>query len=66
MDTDMKKLIDRMSYRKMLFLNRFEPSGSQFFMGETGTYFDTVMKTKRKDITDEEHTIISKDIGWEK
>ena len=63
---EMKKWIDSASYEELLRKWRFAPAGSPWFQGEIGIYFDEVIRKKRKEIGDEEHTRISKAIGWEK
>jgi hypothetical protein len=59
-----KTTIDNMTYESMFSLWRFAKVGHPMFQGETGKYFSEVMKEKRKLISDEEHTRISKDLGW--
>ena len=63
MTPEQKEQIDKMSYKKMLAINRFEPIGSPWFTGETGTYFLRSMATKKPGAA--EHTAISKKIGWD-
>ena len=63
MTPEQKEEIDKMSYEKMLMLNRYEPSGSKWFTGETGEYFLNIMAAKKPGAA--EHTAISKKIGWD-
>lgn len=64
MDTVTKKLIDQMPYAEMFYKWRFSPSGDPMFEGETGEYFTMVMKEKKKQVGDAEHSRISKQLGW--
>jgi len=66
MNNKTKESIDNMSYDSMLYLWRNEPIGHPYFQGETGDYFTSIMKAKRANITDSEHTKTSKNIGWER
>ncbi len=65
MDESIKNKIDNMSYESMLALWRNAPAGHPMFQGETGTYFSQVMAEKRSKITSNQHSVISKKIGWE-
>lgn len=64
MTQETKRQIDEMKYEDMLCLWRFAPIGHPMFQGETGNYFSESMKLKRSNISDMEHTEISKRIGW--
>lgn len=66
MTDETKQTIDNMNYTSMLALWRFAHVGHPYFRDETGNYFNKIMKEKRDKITDEEHTRISKQIGWNK
>ena len=59
---EIKTKIDNMSYKSMLSLWRFAPSGDPMFKGEVGKYFGDVMAEKRKTA---DHVSTSKYIGWE-
>lgn len=61
---DTKRYIDSMSYKEMLTLWRNAPAGHPYFQGEVGDYYTKIMAEKRKAISDEDHTRISKEIGW--
>ena len=60
-----RKLIDEMCYEAMLEKWRNAPVGHPMFQGEVGDYFTEVMKRKRAQVGDAEHTAASKRIGWE-
>jgi hypothetical protein len=64
MDAATKKLIDQMPYTEMFSKWRFAPVGDPMFQGEVGDYFAKVMKDKRIQVGDAEHTRISKQLGW--
>ena len=63
-DNGMKCWIDNASYRELLSRWRFARSGNPFFEGEVGDYYAKVMKCKREEVGDAEHTRVSKSIGW--
>lgn len=63
---EMKKWIDNASYEELLRQWRFAPSGSIWFKGEIGKHYERVMMKKKAEIGDEQHTAISKHIGWGK
>ncbi len=46
LDEKTKEKIDKMSQYEMASLWRFSPSGSPYFQGEAGDYFDKVFKEK--------------------
>jgi len=60
----MKLAIDNMSYTDMFRHWRFDPPGSAWFVGDVGKYFTDKFKQKREEEGPEEHTRISKQIGW--
>ena len=59
-----KEKIDNATYDQLLSWWRFSPTGNPMFQGDTGEYFSKVMAEKRKKVSDEEHSAISKQIGW--
>lgn len=63
-EQEMKDLIDDSSYEELLRNWRFAPTGSAFFQGEVGRYYEEVMAKKRAEVGDEQHAAISKKIGW--
>ena len=63
-DDEMKQWIDNASYRELLSRWRFARSGNPFFQGEVGDYYAKVMRRKRAEVGDTEHTRASKAIGW--
>lgn len=60
---EMKKWIDKASYRELLYKWRFESLSSPWFTGAVGDYFCAAMVERKP--SDAEHTAISKDIGWD-
>jgi hypothetical protein len=56
--------IDNASYYDLLRKWRFAKAGDPYFQGEVGTHYTEVMAAKKKEIGDEEHSRISKEIGW--
>ena len=65
MSPEIKTRIDEMDYESMLRLWRFAKAGCHIFQGEAGDYFSLIIKKKRKEISNTEHTRISKAIGWD-
>lgn len=65
MTSAQKEFIDNLDYESMLYLWRMAPVGHLLLQGDTGEYFSKVLKMKRKNISDAEHTITSKRIGWQ-
>ena len=63
-DDERKYWIDNASYGALLSKWRFSKTGNPFFEGEVGDYYAKVMKCKREEVGDAEHTRISKAIGW--
>jgi len=59
-----KDWIDAATYEDLLTRWRFAPSGSPWFQGEVGKYFELIMSQKRKEIGDAEAVRASKNIGW--
>lgn len=66
MDEAMKARIDAMTYEQLLRQWRFAPLGDPMFQGEQGEYYSTRMEDKRLEVGPEEHTRVSKLIGWVK
>lgn len=62
---EMKAWIDNASYESLLKKWRFAPAGDEFFQGEIGNYYSTVMFRKRDEVGNSEHVRASKSIGWE-
>ncbi len=63
--TDKQKAwIDNATYRQLFSHWRFAPVGDPMFQGDTGDYYIKAMKEKRP--SDQEHSQISKDLGWER
>lgn len=60
----MKDWIDKASYEELLTKWRFAPSGSPWFQGEVGKYFEEVMSKKRAEVGDAAAVQASKNIGW--
>lgn len=63
-EKEMKAWIDKASYVSLLKKWRFEPSGTPWFEGEVGKYFEEVMHKKKLEIGDAAAVRASKDIGW--
>ena len=61
---EMKTWIDNASYEDMLFKWRFAPTGSLWFQGEVGVYFDETIRKKRAEIGEEAAIRASKSVGW--
>jgi len=59
---NIKQQIDKMTYSQLLYKHRFSPIGDPLFEGESGEYFAERMKELR--IDDENHSKVSKEIGW--
>jgi hypothetical protein len=64
-DPKIKTWIDNASYMSLLHKWRFAPAGDPFFQGETGEYYSKVMARRRDEVGPEEHTRVSKRVGWE-
>jgi len=63
---EMKNWIDNASYKELLYMWRFEPVGSPFFIGEMGDYYARKLNQKREEVGAEEAVKASKSIGWQK
>ena len=59
-----KQEIDEMSYSSMLYTWRFQPIGSNYFVGERGRYYSEIMHQKRDMLDTGEAVSFSKEIGW--
>jgi hypothetical protein len=64
MTEDQKNWINNASFETLFRKWRKAPLGDPYLQGECGQYFDKALKEKRKEITDEEYTEISKNLGW--
>ncbi|MCK5606507.1 hypothetical protein KAR91_31685 [Candidatus Pacearchaeota archaeon] len=64
MADELKDWIDNASYEQLFRRWRTAPSGDPMFQGKIGEYYSEVMKAKRIEVGDAEHTRISKMIGW--
>lgn len=64
MDEKTKAAIDGMTYTDMLRRWRFALTGDPLFQGPSGDYYAERMKKIRAEIGPEEHTRVSKEIGW--
>ena len=60
--SEMKRWIDNASYVELLRRWRFEPSGSPWFQGEVGDYYNKVMREKKQKA---DHVQASKEVGWQ-
>lgn len=63
MNAEQKYWIDNASYEQLLGRWRFAPSGSEWFIGETGDYYAKVMREKR-DADSSASVQASKNVGW--
>jgi hypothetical protein len=61
---EMKRWVDGASYVELLRKWRFEPSGSPWFEGEMGEYFQAVMSQRSQETSGEERVRASKSLGW--
>jgi len=59
-----KDWLDTASYEELLTKWRFAPTGSPWFQGEVGTYFEKVMRKKKEEVGEEAAVRASKNIGW--
>lgn len=59
-----REAIDKMTYREMLELWRYEPIGSPWFSGEIAIYFSESMIAKRDALDPKERTAINKSVGF--
>lgn len=62
---DLKAWIDGASYEQLLDKWRNAPTGSPYFQGETGEYYQEVMFRKRAEVGGAAHVAASKRIGWD-
>lgn len=62
--SELKELIDNMSYMELLEKIRFAPSEDPIFQGKNGVYFYKVMSEKKDTLSDGELSRISKAVGW--
>lgn len=65
MTDEQREWIDNATYEQLLHKHRHEPSGSQWFRGETGVYFESVLLEKRAQAGVDGHVAASKAVGWE-
>jgi DNA helicase IV len=64
--TEMKEWIDNANYESLLYKWRNAPMGDPFFQGEMGDYYELKMREKRSQISEAEHMIASKNVGWQR
>lgn len=66
MQTEEERLawLDTASYRELLTKWRHEPIGSPWFRGDFGRRIYQALDKKRKELSAEEATQISKEVGW--
>ena len=64
MTPEEKKWIDNATCEELLGRWRRAPSGSSWFIGETGQYYELVMNKKRSEVGTAKHVQASKNIGW--
>jgi|WetSurSiteA1Bulk_404760.scaffolds.fasta_scaffold00038_3 hypothetical protein len=57
--------INNASYEDLLRKWRFEPAGSNWFIGEIGDYYEKVLIEKSRKLPVHEIVKVSKSIGWE-
>jgi hypothetical protein len=60
-----KAWIDQASYEQLLEYWRNAPAGDRMFKGETGDYYDKVMKQRKEEIGHAAAVRASKNIGWD-
>jgi len=60
----MKDWIDTASYEELLTRWRFAPSGSPWFQGEVGKYYEEVMSKRKAEVGEAAAVQASKNIGW--
>ncbi len=63
MDANMKAWIDGASYLELLSRWRFAPSGSPWFQGELGIYYQYKLEAKKAEVGQAEHVRTSKILG---
>lgn len=64
-EKEMKQWIDNASYEGLFYKWRFAKAGDPFFQDEMGIYFQKRFLALRNIVGPEEHTRISKKIGWD-
>lgn len=63
-EEEMKAYIDNATYEQLLHMNRFEPIGSKWMVGEIGEYFSHRFHELRETMTHGELVGASKSVGW--
>lgn len=63
-DAEMRAWIDQADYEALLRRWRLAPTGSPFFAGEVGQYYEARLAAKRREVGAAEHVRASKSIGW--
>lgn len=61
---EMKRWIDAASYHELLRKWRFADVGEEWFMGDVGAYFSTIMGKRREEIGHDAAVAASKSVGW--
>jgi hypothetical protein len=61
---DMIMWVDGASYEELLRKWRFEPSGSPWFVGEMGDYYQAAMLQRSRETSEEARVRASKALGW--
>lgn len=64
MTPEQKEWIDNASYEELFRVMRFAPIGDPMMQGESGDYFISKFNKRRSEVGHEEHTRISKKLGW--
>lgn len=65
MTPEQRAWIDGASYEELLYKHRHEPTGSPWFIGETGIHFEATLLDKRAAVGVDGHVAASKSVGWE-
>lgn len=65
MTPEQKAWIDNATYEDLFRKWRFAPIGDPLLQGEAGDHFVKMFNKRRSEIGSEEHTRISKRIGWD-
>lgn len=63
-ENEMIAWLDTATYTQLLTKLRFAPGDDTFFVGRVGDHFADVLKKRRGEISDAEHSSVSKNIGW--
>lgn len=63
-EIEIKKWIDKASYETLLRKWRFAAAGDPIFIKGICNYYSRALHSKRKEIGEANHTVISKKIGW--